>query len=184
MSETWLISDTHFGHANIGRYCSRPEGWEELIWKNLEAVPAGATLIHLGDVALLPRRELAGVMSRLPGREKVLVEGNHDKRSRIRSVPGWSKVVRYGDLLEVQPGDLDTHSPRIVACHRPTDFPDPLADIFLFGHVHDTRPMWEWDRFGYLWVNLCVERWNYKPVPLSFILDVWSSPHVTWRNPS
>src|SRR5688572_11430504 len=156
---TWLISDTHFGHENIGRYCNRPEGWEERIWEELKDVPAHADLIHLGDVALLPRRELAGIVSRLPGRERILVEGNHDKRGRIRSVPGWTRVVGCGDVLVVR-----EENPRIVACHRPTDFPDPLADVFLYGHVHDTRPALEWDRFGKLWVNLCVEQWRYRPV--------------------
>lgn len=29
-----IISDTHFFHENIGRYCNRPENWQELINKN------------------------------------------------------------------------------------------------------------------------------------------------------
>jgi len=29
--DTWIISDTHFFHENIGGYCRRPENWQELI---------------------------------------------------------------------------------------------------------------------------------------------------------
>jgi len=31
---TWIISDTHFFHENIGRYCDRPDGWLETIIEN------------------------------------------------------------------------------------------------------------------------------------------------------
>jgi len=33
--DSWIISDTHFFHENIGRYCNRPENWQELIIKFL-----------------------------------------------------------------------------------------------------------------------------------------------------
>jgi calcineurin-like phosphoesterase family protein len=51
--DTWIISDTHFYHENIGRYCSRPENWQELIIKNWnDQVAPGDTVLHLGDFAL------------------------------------------------------------------------------------------------------------------------------------
>ncbi len=169
----WLISDTHFGHTNIGRYCNRPEGWEELIWKNLEAcVQPYDVLIHLGDVALVPRKDLAAIVARLPGDQKFLVEGNHDKRSRVRTVPGWTKVYRYGEVMRGWMGwGID-----FVATHRPQDFKDPPgAGVLLSGHVHDRGPPWSFDECGRLRVNLSVEQWDYRPVRLSAIMDIYNN---------
>jgi hypothetical protein len=51
--DTWIISDTHFFHENIGKYCSRPENWQELIIKNWnDLVSPEETVLHLGDFAL------------------------------------------------------------------------------------------------------------------------------------
>ena len=51
--DTWIISDTHFFHENIGRYCNRPENWQELIFKNWnELISPNETVLHLGDFAL------------------------------------------------------------------------------------------------------------------------------------
>ncbi len=58
--DTWIISDTHFFHTpvrlwreNIGRYCSRPENWQELIIKNWnDLVSPDETILHLGDFAV------------------------------------------------------------------------------------------------------------------------------------
>ena len=32
--DTWIIADTHFFHTNIGHYCNRPDGWQNLIIGN------------------------------------------------------------------------------------------------------------------------------------------------------
>ena len=44
----YLISDTHFNHKNIAKYCNRPENFNELIWENLGKLKKGDLLIHLG----------------------------------------------------------------------------------------------------------------------------------------
>ena len=50
---TWIIADTHFFHANIGQYCSRPEGWQDLIIENWNRlIQPGDTVFHMGDLAL------------------------------------------------------------------------------------------------------------------------------------
>ena len=56
----YYISDTHFFHTpvhlwreNIGRYCSCPENWQELIIKNWnDLVSPDETILHLGDFAV------------------------------------------------------------------------------------------------------------------------------------
>lgn len=32
--DTWIIANTHFFHENIGRYCDRSDGWQDLIIAN------------------------------------------------------------------------------------------------------------------------------------------------------
>ena len=50
---TWIISDMHFFHENIGRYCNRPENWQELIIKNWnDLISSDEIVLHLGDFAL------------------------------------------------------------------------------------------------------------------------------------
>ena len=48
----YLITDTHLGHANMVKYCGRPENFTKLIYNNwAKKVRAADTVIHLGDIA-------------------------------------------------------------------------------------------------------------------------------------
>jgi len=76
----YLISDTHFNHANIATYCDRPENFTELILKRwAETVRPEDLVIHLGDVILDKKHAIKDILDSLPGR-KVLVRGNHDRQ--------------------------------------------------------------------------------------------------------
>lgn len=80
--DTWIISDTHFFHENIGRYCSRPENWQELIitnWNDL--VSPDETVLHLGDFALGNKTNFDLLTGMLKGR-LFLIQGNHDRISK------------------------------------------------------------------------------------------------------
>ena len=53
----FIISDTHFGHKNIIKYCNRPfedtEAMDKALIKNWNEMVSNKDLvIHLGDVAL------------------------------------------------------------------------------------------------------------------------------------
>jgi calcineurin-like phosphoesterase family protein len=85
----FFTSDTHFGHANIIKYCDRPfkhaDGSpnvphmnEALIENWNSVVHDGDVVYHLGDVALGPSDQWDRVLSRLNG-YKILVIGNHDR---------------------------------------------------------------------------------------------------------
>ena len=51
--QIWLVSDTHFFHANIAEYCSRPDGWQDLIIENWNHfIQLEDVVFHLGDLAL------------------------------------------------------------------------------------------------------------------------------------
>lgn len=87
--KTWITSDLHFGHRNIMNFCpvSRARYNGDLEYMNEKMVmewneivaPEDLTYI-LGDVAFMPGDRAAQYMRRLNGR-KILVEGNHDRKT-------------------------------------------------------------------------------------------------------
>lgn len=77
-----FISDPHFGHKNIIKYCDRPfsnveEQTEEMIKRYNEKVSPSETCLWLGDCFFGKNKFSKEIMERLNGR-KVLVRGNHD----------------------------------------------------------------------------------------------------------
>lgn len=77
-----FISDPHFGHKNIIKYCNRPfssaeEQTETLIKNYNEKVSPNETCLWLGDCFFGKNKFCREIMKRLNGR-KVLVRGNHD----------------------------------------------------------------------------------------------------------
>lgn len=75
----YLISDTHFNHANIATYCDRPADFTEVIIKRWqETVKPQDLVIHLGDVFIGNVDGWDQVRGRLTGR-RILVRGNHDR---------------------------------------------------------------------------------------------------------
>lgn len=82
MSKVYLISDTHFGHANIIRYANRPFKTVEEMNKHMidawnSTVSADDTVYHLGDVCM--HAEFLPIMDSLNAGKKVLILGNHDQ---------------------------------------------------------------------------------------------------------
>lgn len=86
MANTWIISDTHFGHQNICKFVNedgsplRPwdnaDEMDEVLVNNWNSVVKPAdTVYHLGDVVM--NRKALPIMTRLNGKKK-LVLGNHD----------------------------------------------------------------------------------------------------------
>ena len=51
IGNTWVTSDSHFGHENIGGFCHRPLDYDQIMvaeWR--KAVPDEATVLHPGDL--------------------------------------------------------------------------------------------------------------------------------------
>lgn len=86
MSETFFISDTHWGHANVILYSSRPfsdvaDMNEKLIENWNDIVKPGDLVYHLGDFAFLKVDEIRKLCKRLNGSIHLCL-GNHDKEIR------------------------------------------------------------------------------------------------------
>jgi calcineurin-like phosphoesterase family protein len=88
MPATFLVSDTHFGHAGVCRFTHPDDAtvklrpWddpaemdEEMIRRWNERVRPNDKVYHLGDVVI--NRKALSTLSRLNG-DKVLIRGNHD----------------------------------------------------------------------------------------------------------
>ena len=87
MPATFLVSDTHFGHAGVCRFTEadgvtkiRPwtdpdEMDEEMVRRWNDVVRPNDKVYHLGDVVI--NRKSLKTMARLNG-DKVLIRGNHD----------------------------------------------------------------------------------------------------------
>lgn len=126
--EDFVISDTHFGHANIIKYCKRPfdsvEAMDrELIDRWNAKVPKGATVYHLGDFCFYkdPAQALE-VLHSLNG-DIHLVAGNHDnwweKNGCVRDK--WRKVVDCFATIDHGIAEHKLAKKLIVLCHYPIE---------------------------------------------------------------
>jgi calcineurin-like phosphoesterase family protein len=152
----FFVSDTHFNHANIIRYCNRPFADvqtmnEAMIARWNSVVGAEDIVWHLGDVGFGDRERLKEIVPKLNGR-KYLVKGNHDVRSNA--------FYRECGFLEVYDHPVIIKD-FIVLSHEPMPFVMNQMYHNVYGHVHDS-PMFKTKGEGSTCV--CVERWNYMPV--------------------
>lgn len=117
----WFTSDTHFNHANIIEYSSRPfddldDMTETMIARWNAVVHHSDTVYHLGDFALSwgkKHKELCdSLLERLHG-QKWLIVGNHDRDEVVKN-PRWHKVTHYHEIKLDLGGE---HKQRIVMCH-------------------------------------------------------------------
>ena len=163
--DTWIISDTHFFHENIGRYCNRPENWQELIIQNWnEQVTAQDTVLHLGDFALGKKSNFIQLTSILNGK-LFLLQGNHDRISQ-------TFCETHGVTLIKQPIQIEfSEQHKLIFSHRPVM---PLEDgwINLHGHIHNNPPPPEGSDLGPNHINMSVEVRDYRPWRLGEILEL------------
>jgi len=140
----WFISDPHFGHKNIIKYCNRPfdsvELMDEVLIKNWnDSISDGDIVFCLGDFSLTSNLKTIQILERLNG-NKVLIRGNHEK-----SVLGTEKSRSFFnggiyDLLDIRVIDDEVTDgfQDLILCHYPmlTWNRSHRNSFQLFGHVH------------------------------------------------
>ena len=168
MGKTFIISDTHFGHANIIKYCNRPfestDAMDEYIAEQwINEVGEDDTVIHLGDVAF-KTQYLDEVLTNLPGR-KILVWGNHDwcRTKTYYRKRGFEEV--YDELL-VKVGGKD-----VRLTHMPSDKTD-MPNIH--GHLHNVQNFS--GALGPHNILYSPENQGYKPVRIEELLNEGGYP--------
>lgn len=156
--ETWLISDTHFGHENILNF-EQADGtklrsfetvgeMDEVMIRNWNAVvKPDDKVYHLGDVAFAKFAYVQEIFSRLNGR-KVLIKGNHDTWFKLSQYAQLFKDVRASHVLD-----------RILLAHIPIH---PLSLERWKGQVHGHLHNQVVPDNRYL--NVSVERIKYTPI--------------------
>ena len=132
---TFLISDTHFGHVNILKYDNRPfenikEHDETLIKNWNEVVSKTDDIYFLGDFSFMKDEVAELIMKQLNG-NKLFIKGNHDKCGAIKL------YEKYGTYL----GELFTtkiNKQPITLCHYKMEVWDRshYGSWHLFGHSH------------------------------------------------
>ncbi len=167
----WCFSDSHLGHSNVIKYCGRPENHSEIILENLKnSLTDGDTFIHLGDICM--GRDVywhERLMAVIPtGVEKILIRGNHDKRSLTWYLGhGWDKVVVSLDLVE------PTKNIAVHLSHYPSE--KRFGKFNIHGHFHNHPERMEGKIKEYYDSSyhklMSPELLNYMPLTLVEALD-------------
>lgn len=163
--DTWIISDTHFFHVNVGRYCNRPDNWQELIIKNWnDRISPQDTVLHLGDFSFGRRSNFDGLTEMLPGK-MILLRGNHDRLSRTRYESRGVSICNSPIRVE-----FNNHI-KVIFSHRPIV---PLDEgwINLHGHVHNCPPPPGGSPLGSNHINMSIEVRDYRPWRLGEIINL------------
>lgn len=178
MAKTWFISDTHFLHENIKKYCNREDDYNKTIITNWNSmVGENDTVFHLGDLAAGIGKvqdgynKLKKIMNILNG-NIVLIKGNHDH---------YTNEQYKNDLNIKAVTDYHIHGEYFL-CHYPLIIDnytkEKMIPIFnelrklfresgckylLHGHSHLTK-------FGGKRINLSVDLTDFKPVEYDNLL--------------
>lgn len=182
MSNTFLISDTHFSHTNAWKtfkladgitpmrpFTSTEEMDETMISNWNSVVKPIDKVYHLGDTAACSATKLRIIFSRLNG-DKVLIKGNHDV-DKLSLYQELFKDVRGSHLLDnlvlthipVNRGSLDRWRGNIHG-HLHNYFVRKVIGVDAktgdFKYSNDPDPKFE---------CVSVERIDYTPIPFETI---------------
>lgn len=169
----YFVSDTHFCHNNIIKYCNRPfnnvNEMNEILINNWNSVVTNDdTIYHLGDFCLSSNEEIKNIFDKLNGK-KILIRGNHDRKSVIFYENIGFKVLINAPIV------LDKY--KLMLSHSP--LPDSkILDgyINLHGHIHNKNM----DDDNYYkdicsknkHINISIDVTNFKPVSLDEVNEI------------
>lgn len=177
-----FTSDTHFGHANIIKYCNRPFNFPDIDEMDrvmlegfMEADESGKTIFHMGDFVFNPKN-LLSTKWRPKGKHYIIL-GNHDKhadkdgkyrvlyREFFHNIIGTSKTWRQNQLT------IQVENTKCLLTHEPKAYVED-GELNIYGHHHNnmfTNPDYFKEVYGSLFgsqkhINVGVELTNYRPV--------------------
>ncbi len=160
---TFVTSDTHFGHTNIIKYCSRPFSTDEemdaeMVRRWNSVVKHNDKVYHLGDV-YMSRKGNTHYMDHILGSlngTKVLILGNHDAGKdqlllkHFKRIYMWRFLKEYGLLLSHVPVHESSLSHKLK--------------LNVHGHTHEKGS----PKGPY--ASACVELHDYTPIDIqSFV---------------
>ena len=178
MRNIWVISDTHFWHANIIKYCDRPfadvkEMNDVMVERWNSVVKEQDIVYHLGDVYF--GKEGRDVISKLNGHKRLIL-GNHDNGKDQNLLKHFEKIMMWRMFPDL--GLLFTHVPvHFSSLQRFDKEGNPSGNLRnVHGHVHknsvkmfETR--WATEPVNDLnYINVSVEMIDYTPVHVDSLL--------------
>jgi calcineurin-like phosphoesterase family protein len=177
-NQIWFTADTHFGHANIIKYCSRPfhsaEEMNQTLIQNInDCVHSSDTLFHLGDWSFGHEKITQSAekyIKQIHCKNIIIIHGNHDphyanglpRKEFAQLFAGCYQNFRL--QCDMGPGILGEIFMFHYAC-RVWD-KSHHGSIHLFGHSHGTLSPWP-NAF-----DVGVDKHNYKPVSLPQVADL------------
>lgn len=160
MYNVWFISDTHFGHANIIKYCNRPfdtvEQMDQVLIANWNSLIRPKDLVyHLGDVGF---GNLESILNELHGR-KILILGNHDATA-LKVAAAFKEITPLKTI--------SINKQRIILCHYCMRVWEKSHhnSWHLYGHSHGTL-----EPIGKSW-DVGVDNNNFSPLNLDSIIEI------------
>lgn len=132
----FAISDTHFGHDKLVKLTARPVNFTEIILNNLRQT-SGDMLIHCGDFCIGRDEHWVNEFMRATTgfRRRVLVRGNHDKKS-----DSWYLAHGFNHVCEAM--FCRYFGKQILFTHMPVRRNDKYwtphfpPDFNIHGHLH------------------------------------------------
>lgn len=166
----WFIGGTHFNHSKILQYCNRPfpniEIMNRTIIQNWNTkVQNTDTVFHLGDWGMTksseapdaPKESYLSIKKQLNG-DIIVIRGNHDNNNSCKTIIE-NMVIRIGGY-------------KIFLVHDPK-FYNPHYSFIFTAHWHGKFGMFI-KKGKTIIVDLSVELWNFSPVTINEILQLYS----------
>lgn len=131
----YFISDTHFGHENVIRFCDRPFGnaheMNEALINNWNSKVKGHDTVYiLGDM-FFRCENVEEVLLQLKGKKHLIV-GNHDS-SWMNKMDLNKYFLSVNNMLETTDGIR-----AITLCHYPMlTWKHQMRSFMIHGHIHN-----------------------------------------------
>ena len=173
--DIFVISDTHFNHANMLRFEDKDgKKFRGDLFKDVDhmnetmidnwnkIVTPQDKIYHLGDVYFGAQKKADEILSRLNGKKRLIV-GNHDiiygkgniLFKHFQKIYMWRLFKEFDMCL--------THVPIHVENFRKVHYN-------VHGHIHEKKSV------SKEYINVCVEQTNYSPVHIEDIIKSYGSP--------
>ncbi|WAC04005.1 MAG: 2'-5' RNA ligase family protein [Methanoregula sp.] len=172
--DIFVISDLHFGHSNIIRYCARPfphdavDDMDQMLIKNWNCmVKPVDRIFHIGDLCYGEyAKSPSEYLERLNG-DITLIEGNHDGKN--------NHAYLFRTLVHL---DIP-----FLLIHNPDDVAGSFSGWVIHGHHHNNNlAEYPFVNFEKRRINVSAEVIGYRPVSLSrlctIIQDHKSNPAI------
>ena len=141
-SKIFFVSDSHYNHEHILKFCKRPfkdveEMNKSLIenWNN--KVPQDGLVFHLGDFAWGGFQDYKKIREQLNGKI-IFIKGNHDRRNGCQSESQYNSLFEYTTqqlYIEIEKRKIYlNHVPFL--CYGGTYRDNDALVYQLHGHVH------------------------------------------------